>query len=83
MNISLPLTAVGNMLQQGVLVLQLNNVTNADLSAVEDTCLISELPQQNLTVVLAMQPNQVLILAAAVLQCLLCPNEWLVSSCIQ
>lgn len=79
-NISFPLTAMGHMLQQGVLVLHLENVTNADLSAEQDTCLISELPQENLTVVLAMQPNQVPILAAAASQCLYCANHRLISS---
>lgn len=83
LNISLPLAAMGNTLQQGVLVLRLGNVTNADLSAEYQTTLISDLPQENLTVVLAMQPNQVesnfwllLIgiwpLAQGVLQCRFC-----------
>ena len=66
-NISLPLAAMGSVLQQGVLVLQLENVTNADLSAERGTCLVSELPQENLTVALAMQPHQVCILPAAIL----------------
>ena len=68
-NVSLPLAAMGNVLQQGVLVVQLENVTNADLSAEQDTCLVSQLPQKNLTVVLAMQANQV-------------PSMYLLPSCI-
>ena len=63
---SLPLAAMGSMLQQGVLVLQLGNVTNADLSAERGTCLVSELPQENLTVGLTMQPYQVCILPALI-----------------
>ena len=38
---------------------QLENVTNADLSMELGTTLISALAQDNLTVALAMQPNQV------------------------
>ena len=57
---------MGNTLQQGVLVLQLGNVTNADLSTEHQTTLISDLPQENLTVVLAMQPNQVSQTSAAI-----------------
>ena len=56
---SLPLTAAYDMLQQGALVLKLENVTNADLSKELGTTLISALAQENLTVALAMQPNQV------------------------
>ena len=59
LDITLPLTAMANTLQQGVLILRLENVTNADLSIEHGTTLISELPQTNLTVVFAMQPNQV------------------------
>ena len=57
--ISLPLAAAYDMLQQGALVLELQNVTNADLSLELGTTLISALAQENLTVALAMQPNQV------------------------
>ncbi len=42
LNISLPLAAMGNVLQQGVLVLQLENVTNADLSAEQGTPVLSQ-----------------------------------------
>ena len=56
---SLPLTAAYDVLQQGTLVLELENVTNADLSMELGTTLISALAQENLTVALAMQPNQV------------------------
>lgn len=56
---TLPLTAAYDMLQQGALVLELENVTNADLSTELGTTLISALAQDNLTVALAMQPNQV------------------------
>ena len=66
LNISLPLAAMGNTLQQGVLVLRLGNVTNADLSTEHQMTLISDLPQDNLTVVLAMQPNQVSQIFAAI-----------------
>ncbi len=74
-NVSLPLAAMGNALEQGALVLQLENVINADLSAERDTCLVSALPQENLTVVLAMQANQVPIASDAVLHNL--PCSWL------
>ena len=67
LNIPLPLAAMGTMLQDGVLLLQLGNVTSADLRLEQGTCLISELPEGNLTAVLAMQANQVSLLSAAVL----------------
>ena len=82
LNISLPLAAMGDTLQQGVLMLRVGNVTNADLSTEYQTTLISDLPQDNLTVVLAMQPNQVsqifaaihwhMAFAQGVLQCRFC-----------
>ncbi len=72
LNVSLPLAAMGNVLQQGVLVVELGNVTNADLSAEQDTCLVSALPRENLTVVLAMQANQVISIFARLMPCLSC-----------
>ena len=58
-DVSLPLAAAYDTLQQGALVLELENVTNADLSTELGTTLISALAQEKLTVALAMQPNQV------------------------